>query len=277
MMAEESRAVAVHDEQAELFERRYEELRRDPYHDPFTYSRRKIEQVLVGYIDALADRGRLLDVGCGTGDLLDRLGNRFECAGCDPSEEMLKRARRRNPGVTFTRATAEALPYRDSFFEVVFCIEVIRYLPAPRAALREIARVLAPGGLALVTFAPAYSTTLYPLVNKLTCRVKVPGLTHVRQYFHGASEAERLVAAAGLERVELHARFFGPFVYLSRLSRTGTSTLLRRWEAVDDRLAGNPRLREFANVFVLAGWKPATSGGLRSSPYAAISHGQPAA
>src|SRR5215471_4158190 len=124
----ESRAVAVHDEQAELFERRYEELRLDPYHDPFTYSRRKIEQVLVGYLDALADGGRLLDVGCGTGDLLSRLGKRFECAGCDPSGEMLKRARRRNPGAVLTRATAEALPYEDSCFEVVFCIEVIRYL-----------------------------------------------------------------------------------------------------------------------------------------------------
>jgi SAM-dependent methyltransferase len=259
MTAGKPRAVAVHDEQAELFERRYEDLRRDPYHSPFTYSRRKIEQVLVRHLDALPDGARLLDVGCGTGDLLSRLGKRFECAGCDPSDEMMARARKHNPSVAFTRATAEELPYGDGSFDVVLCIEVTRYLAVPEAALREIARVLAPGGLALVTFAPSRSTTLYPLVNKLTSRVKVPGLTHVRQYFHTAGETEQLVAAAGLERSELHPRFFGPFVYLSRLTRSGTSGLLRRWERLDDRLAEKPGLRELANVFVVAAWKPATS------------------
>jgi SAM-dependent methyltransferase len=252
----ERRAVVVHDEQAELFERRYEQLRRDPYHDPFTYSRRKIEQVLVGYLDALPDRSRLLDVGCGTGDLLSRLGARFECAGCDPSGEMLKRARTHNPGVALTAATAEQLPYRTASFDVVVCIEVIRYLPVPQAALREIARVLVGGGLALVTFAPARSTTLYPLLNKLTARVRVPGLTHVRQYFHTARQAEQLVAAAGLERIELHPRFFGPFIYLSRITSAGTSSLLRRWEPLDDRLADKPRLRDLANVFIVAASKP---------------------
>ena len=259
MTAGKPRAVAVHDEQVDLFERRYEELRRDPYHSPFTYSRRKIEQVLGRYLDPLPDGARLLDVGCGTGDLLSRLGRRFECAGCDPSDEMLERARKHNPGAAFTRATAEELPYGDGAFDVVLCIEVIRYLAVPEAALREIARVLAPGGLALVTFAPARSTTLYPLVNKLTSRVEVPGMTHVRQYFHTAGEAEQLVATAGLERSELHARFFGPFIYLSRLTRAGTSGLLRRWERLDDRLAEKPGLRELANVFVVAAWKPATS------------------
>jgi SAM-dependent methyltransferase len=264
MTAGKPRAVAVHDKQAELFERRYAELRRDPYHDPFTYSRRKIEQVLAGYLDALPDGARLLDVGCGTGDLLSRVGKRFECAGCDPSDEMMERARKHNPGAAFAHATAEELPYGDGSFDVVLCIEVIRYLPAPEAALREIARVLAPGGLALVTFAPARSTTLYPLVNELSSRVKLPGLTHVRQYFHTAGEAERLVAAAGLERTDLQPRFFGPFVYLNRLTRAGTSRLLRRWEVIDDRLAEQPRLRELANVFVVAAWKPATSSPSRA-------------
>jgi 2-polyprenyl-3-methyl-5-hydroxy-6-metoxy-1,4-benzoquinol methylase len=259
MTAGKPRAVAVHDEQAELFERRYEALRRNPYHDPFTYSRRKIEQVLVRYLDALPDGARLLDVGCGTGDLLSRLGERFECAGCDPSDEMLERARRHNPNAAIKRATAEELPYGGGSYDVVLCIEVTRYLAAPAAALSEIARVLTPGGLALVTFAPARSTTLYPIVNTLTSRVSVPGMTRVRQYFHNAGEVEQLVAAAGLERGELHARFFGPFVYLSRLTRVGTSGLLRRWEQFDDRLAKKPALREFANVFVVAAWKPATS------------------
>jgi len=249
------RAVAVHDEQAALFEERYRRFERDPYFDAFSYSRRKIEQALAPYLDRLSDGASLLDVGCGTGDLVRRLGGRFRCAGCDPSEEMLQRARARNPTVEFARATMDALPYPDASFDAVLCVEVIRYLAAPEPALRELARVLRPSGLCLVTFAPARSTSLYPLASRLTSRVRVPGLTHVRQYFHTALEAERLVAAAGFDAIELHARFFGPFAPLGRLSRPVASAILRRWEHVDDRLAQMPRLRDLANVFVVAARK----------------------
>jgi ubiquinone/menaquinone biosynthesis C-methylase UbiE len=259
MGSERARAVTVHQEQAGLFESRYEQFERDPYFDSFAYSRRKLEQVLTHYLDALPNGARLLDVGCGTGNLLERLGGRFECAGCDPAEEMLQRARARNPGVDLRVAPAEELPFEDGCFDAVLCIEVMRYLADPRPALRELVRVLRPGGLALVTFAPLASTTLYPLVNALTSRVRLPGLTHVRQHFHTVRGVERLLAEAGFARVELNARYFGPFIYLNRLSRPATSALLRRWEPVDDRLARMRALRNVSNLLVAAARKPATS------------------
>jgi ubiquinone/menaquinone biosynthesis C-methylase UbiE len=259
MAEEQPRAVTVHREQADLFERRYEQFERDPYFDSFTYSRRKLEQVLTGYLDQLPDGAKLLDVGCGTGDLLRRLGGRFECAGCDPADEMLQHARAVNPAAELAVAPAEALPFEDDRFDVALCIEVVRYLGDPRPALRELARVLRPGGLALVTFAPLATTSLYPLVNAVTARVRVPGLTHVRQRFHTVGGAERLLASAGFERVEVEARYFGPFIYLNRISRPAVSTLLRRWEPLDDRLARVRPLRNLSNLLVAAAWNGATS------------------
>jgi ubiquinone/menaquinone biosynthesis C-methylase UbiE len=266
MGSDQARAVTVHQEQAGLFESRYEQFERDPYFDSFTYSRRKLEQVLAHYLDPLPNGAKLLDVGCGTGNLLRRLGSRFVCAGCDPAEEMLRRARARNPGVELKVAPAEKLPFEDDHFDVVLCIEVMRYLADPRTALRELARVLRPGGLALVTFAPLATTTLYPLVNALTSRVRLPGLTHVRQHFHTVRGAERLLAGAGFGRVEVSARYFGPFIYLNRLSRPATSALLRRWEPIDDRLGRRRTLRNVSNLLVAAAWKPEATSSTSPAP-----------
>ncbi len=266
MGSDQARAVTVHQEQAGLFESRYEQFERDPYFDSFTYSRRKLEQVLAYYLDRLPDGAKLLDVGCGTGNLLERLGGRFDCAGCDPAEEMLRRARARNTGAELKVAPAEALPFEQGRFDAVLCIEVVRYLTDPRSALRELARVLRPGGLALVTFAPLATTTLYPLVNAVTSRVRLPGLTHVRQHFHTVCGVERLLAGAGLGRVEVNARYFGPFIYLNRLSRPATSALLRRWEPVDDRLARKRALRNVSNLLVAAAWKPEATSSTSPAP-----------
>jgi ubiquinone/menaquinone biosynthesis C-methylase UbiE len=257
MESDQPRAVTVHREQAGLFESRYEQFERDPYFDSFTYSRLKLEHALAGYLDDLPDGTRLLDVGCGTGTLLRRLGARFACAGCDPADEMLERARAANPGAEFKMAPAEALPYGSGSFDAALCIEVIRYLTDPRPALLELARILRPGGLALVTFAPLATTTLYPLLNALTSRVRLPGLTHVRQHFHTVRRAERLLDEAGFERVEVSARYFGPFIYLNRFSRPATSALLRRWEQIDDRLARARALRNLSNLLVAAAWTTA--------------------
>lgn len=256
---DQPRAVTVHREQSGLFETRYEQFERDPFFDSFTYSRRKLEQVLDRYLGPLPDGARMLDVGCGTGDLLRRLGRRFVPAGCDPAEEMLERARAANPGADLRIAAAEALPFDDRSLDVALLIEVVRYLDDPRPALRELARVLRPGGIALVTFAPRLATTAYPLVNAVSSRVRVPGLTRVRQHFHTARGVERLLDETGFDRAEVNARYFGPFIYLNRLSRPATGAALRRWEPLDDRLARVRPLRNLANLFVAAAWTPATS------------------
>jgi SAM-dependent methyltransferase len=102
--------------------------------------------------------GRVLDVGCGTGQLtraLAQLGAR--AWGVDPSEEMLARARahpRRR--ATFKRGRAEALPFKGGSFDAAVLRLVVHLLDRPRA-LPELARVLRPAGRAVITtFAPVH-------------------------------------------------------------------------------------------------------------------------
>jgi len=99
--------------------------------------------------------GRLLDVGCGTGALLQTLGHthpELDLVGVDPVPEMLAVARRRAPSATaLSRAWAEALPFADDTFDLVVSCNMFHYIRQPAAALREMSRVLRPGGALLIT------------------------------------------------------------------------------------------------------------------------------
>src|SRR5437667_7868008 len=89
---------------------------------------------------------RLLDVGCGNGVLLQQAPSPLLALGADISLTALGIARRN--GLNVVRATFEGsyLPFRDTRFDRVTCLDVIEHLFDPRPLLREIHRVLVPGG-----------------------------------------------------------------------------------------------------------------------------------
>jgi demethylmenaquinone methyltransferase/2-methoxy-6-polyprenyl-1,4-benzoquinol methylase len=90
---------------------------------------------------------KVLDACCGTGDLA--LAGRAaggEVVGVDFSEEMLARARRKAPELEWVQADAAALPFPDERFDAVTVGFGIRNLADLEGGLRELARVLKPGG-----------------------------------------------------------------------------------------------------------------------------------
>lgn len=94
--------------------------------------------------------GRALDVGCGTGAALSdarRLG--WEVHGVEPSAAAAEIARATLGPVVVT-GTLEEAGYPDAHFDVVALFHVLEHLPDPVGTLREVARVLRPGGLALL-------------------------------------------------------------------------------------------------------------------------------
>jgi demethylmenaquinone methyltransferase / 2-methoxy-6-polyprenyl-1,4-benzoquinol methylase len=103
---------------------------------------------LVSRVDVAA-RATVLDVATGTGavarELLDQKG--CTVVGVDQSPEMLAEARRRLPaGVTLIQGSAEKLPFPDNAFDALTFTYLLRYVDDPAAVLRELARVVRPGG-----------------------------------------------------------------------------------------------------------------------------------
>jgi demethylmenaquinone methyltransferase/2-methoxy-6-polyprenyl-1,4-benzoquinol methylase len=91
---------------------------------------------------------RVLDVATGTGLVARELVARHGCrvVGVDQSAGMLAEARRRVPGLELVQASADSLPFADGEFDALTFTYLLRYVDDPAATLRELARVVRPGG-----------------------------------------------------------------------------------------------------------------------------------
>ena len=103
-------------------------------------------------------RGQLLEVGCGPGVMLpDLLAMGFDVHGIDVSAEMIRQAEQRMAASALAArcklavGDIENLRYADASFDAVLAMGVLEYLATYKAALREIARVLKPGGHVVLT------------------------------------------------------------------------------------------------------------------------------
>jgi SAM-dependent methyltransferase len=112
--------------------------------------------VLEKTIDSLELRpaARILDAGCGSGRNMVDLARRGSVTGVELSETSVRLARERGVGDVVLGSVLE-MPFTDASFDLAVCLDVIEHLEDDAAALRELRRVVAPGGWLLVTV-PAY-------------------------------------------------------------------------------------------------------------------------
>jgi SAM-dependent methyltransferase len=138
-------------------------------------------------------RGRVLEVGCGTGRNLPLYGAVARVVAIDPSRDALRAARRRAPGVPLVAAAAEALPFRAGAFDTVVSGLVFCSVQNPALALAEVRRALAPGGSLRMM---EHVRSRRPLVARLQDLVQ-PAWTRVSGGCHPNRDTEASVVAAG--------------------------------------------------------------------------------
>ncbi|HEX8494144.1 MAG TPA: methyltransferase domain-containing protein [Pyrinomonadaceae bacterium] len=157
------------------------------------------------------DELRILDVGCGTGANLELLGKYGKAEGVDVSLAALDFCRAR--GLTNVRqGEAEKLPYEDGSFDLVTALDVVEHLDDDVAGLREMRRVLRPGGRALL-FVPAFMFLwgVQDDVSHHRRRYTLPGLRRILR--EAGYEVERATYA--------NISFFAP-IWLGRVLMRAT-------------------------------------------------------
>jgi ubiquinone/menaquinone biosynthesis C-methylase UbiE len=110
-----------------------------------------VGQVFLDWLSPAAGQ-RWIDVGCGNGAFTEQLMKRcapIEVQGIDPSEGQLAFARTRpgTEGAVFSQGDAMALPFDAGRFDAAVMALVIHFVPDPAKAIKEMARVVRPGGL----------------------------------------------------------------------------------------------------------------------------------
>lgn len=142
-------------------------------------------------------RGKVLEVGVGTGLNFGLYGDVESLAGVDPDPHMLERARPRAAALPFPtdlrEAGAEKMPFADAQFDTAVITFTLCTIPAPEAALAEVRRVLRPGGLLLFV---EHTRSIQPLLGGVQ-----DGLTPLWKIIGGGCHLNRraveLVRAAG--------------------------------------------------------------------------------
>lgn len=153
-------------------------------------------------------RGDVLEIAVGTGRNLEHYPADVRLTGIELSPEMLARARRRashvRPDADLIEADAQALPFDDASFDAVVCTYSLCSIPDDAAAVREMGRVLRPGGTLVFVEHVASDRLVVRAVQWLIHQV-----THRLALEHMLREPRKVLAGAGLEPVTSERRKAG--------------------------------------------------------------------
>ena len=121
----------------------------------FSSTRQFVWKDLEPLLDYTASGDNVLDVGCGNGRFYDVLKlKNIKYAGIDNSEELIKIAKTKFPDANFSVADILKIPFSDNYFDKVYCIAVLHHIPSDQLrieALKELRRILKPGGVLILT------------------------------------------------------------------------------------------------------------------------------
>lgn len=193
----------------------------------------------------------VLDFGCGWGGETAWLAQRAAFAdGCDINDQALLAAEKfaqqhQLPNITFTRCTDHALPYPDNRFDAVFSQCVFEHVMEYETMLREIHRVLKPGGSFISKFGPLFYS---PFGYHMLWAVKVPWAHHLfgfKAMIQVRNLKRHAIHPANWRETGLNMMTYGQFARAAQ--RVG-------FEAVRLRRMASGKCRPLAHLPVIGDW-----------------------
>jgi ubiquinone/menaquinone biosynthesis C-methylase UbiE len=142
---------------------------------------------------------KLLDVGCGTGNLLSLVSSKYntEIAGVDLSQKMLEIAHNKlGDNADLREGDSENLPFDDEIFNMIICTDSFHHYPHPETVLTEIRRVLKPNGNILI--ADPWAATLVRLYLNISMRFNREGDVKI----YSESEICKLLDNTGFKAIK---------------------------------------------------------------------------
>lgn len=229
----------------------------------------------LAWIDALMlEQGaRVLEIGCGAGFMSIELAHRdFVVQAIDSSEGMIQQARHNAEEAGITEklsldvADVYALPTENEAVDMVVALGVIPWLAQPELAMREMARVVKPGGYVLLTADNRarlnihLDPLLYPgflplkrhvknVLNRMGMRRR--STESVDSYFHTCRQIDTILSRVNLMKTRSKTLGFGPFTFcrIPLLPRSFGTALHHRLQRLADR--GVPLLRSSGSQYIV--------------------------
>ena len=168
-----------------------EPARADANRAPAPIARPEIHETVARILDPLP-RGKLLDVPAGEGALSARLSEAgFHVQACDLYPDIF-----RVPGIEVRRGDLSGtLPYADAEFQYITCLEGLEHIENPHQAIREFARLLAPGGHLVISVPNILNIEerVKWLLNGYTSHFKPISMEHLRMRHEQWGEKEEVV------------------------------------------------------------------------------------
>jgi ubiquinone/menaquinone biosynthesis C-methylase UbiE len=170
--------------------------------------RRKTARMMLNRIDVLCggDKGRLLDMGCGPGLFLaeaQKMG--WDVEGVEISEWAVRHAREKMNIKNISEGGLTALPtITENSFDVITCFDLIEHLVEPHKLLEELARILKPGGLLVIT-TPWFGSWLSRVMGGRWFSIMPEHL-----HYFSCDSLQQLLGKSGfeVEKKRSHTRYF---------------------------------------------------------------------
>jgi len=204
-------------------------------------------------------RGSCLDVGCGAGAIAKAIKRErpdLSVCGVDVSRSAIARARSDPQGVDFRIAAATRLPFADASIDAATMFDVLEHVEEPEAVLKEIARVLKPGGLFHIALPlEGQRGTIYPLLSRLGWDGKRRHSGHIQAFDNAGFRG--LTGSVGLPVQRVRWSFHPLFALVDVLYYCWLDLRGPVGHSVEDIVADHPDqpvLRGLKGVIASVGW-----------------------